>query len=79
MTNPYLFRLRSQAELEAELLTAIDELLAADPTNEERVSWWGGQVVALLWALGTERGDAIETMYQTWRARDAIDRESADD
>lgn len=68
MTAP--FRPRPQPELEAELLRLIDELQTADPTSAERVSWWGGQVVALLWALGAERGDAIEAMYQSWAGRD---------
>lgn len=70
MTPPTRFRLRPQSDIEAELLAAIAELCAADPTNEERVSWWGGQVVALLIALGAERGEAIEAMYRTWQARD---------
>lgn len=61
------FRLRDQAAVEAALLAAIDELTTADPTNAERVSWWGGQVVAYLVALGAERGAAIEQMYRLWR------------
>jgi hypothetical protein len=60
------FRLRDQAAIEAALLAAIDELTAADPANAERVSWWGGQVVAYLVVLGAERGAAIEQMYRLW-------------
>lgn len=70
MSDRNIFHPRPQAELEAELLRLLDELQAADPASEERVSWWGGQVVAILWALGAERGDAIEAMYRVWRDRD---------
>ena len=64
---PPRFRLREQAAIEAALLAAIDELTAADPANAERVSWWGGQVVAYLVALGAEHGAAVGEMYRIWR------------
>lgn len=68
MTQPP-FTLRPQADIEAELLRALDELCAAEPI-EERVSWWGGRAVALLWALGADELEAIGAMYQTWQERD---------
>jgi len=73
MTDPQPFHPRPQPEIEAELYRILDELVNADPTSEERVSWWGGQAVALLWALGAAHGDAIDAMYQTWRDRDRED------
>ena len=70
MTAPRRFALRPQGEVERALYLALAELEQADPTDEERVSWWGGRVVGLLLALGAEEGEAIDAMYTAWRDRD---------
>ncbi len=63
------YRLRPQPEVEARLLELIDSLASVDDTNEERVSWHCGQIVALLFALGAEHGQAVGVMYDLWRGR----------
>lgn len=68
MTGPH-YRLRPQAEIEARLLELIDSLPTVDDTNEERVSWHCGQIVALLFALGAEQRQAVGAMYRLWRGR----------
>ncbi len=63
------FAIRSQGDLEAELLFVIERLQAADPANEERVSWWAGQALAYMIALGAERNEALRQVYMLWRSR----------
>ncbi len=68
MTGPH-YRLRPQADIEARLLTLIDALASVEDGNEERASWHGGQIVALLFALGAEQQQAVAVMYNLWRDR----------
>lgn len=63
------YRLRPQPDIEARLLALIDSLASVDDTNAERVSWHCAQIVALLFALGAEHGQAVGAMYGLWRSR----------